>query len=99
MTRLIKEKDYFLSLDWYSESKGSYLIDELKNAGFESEYNYSDWNENDKKYDSGHIYYPNVKEADRNVCSVVGVDYMDEFTQNWIYKTKSDIDMKGQENV
>ena len=95
MTPLIKKKGFYITCDWYSDSGGEYLVEELKLAGFESKYKYEHWNERDGEFDNGYIYYPNVKEADEIVCGVTGADYMSDF-KDWEYKTKDEINKENK---
>ena len=76
MIPLIKKKGFYITCDWYSDSGGKYLVEELKLAGFESKYKYENWNERDREFDDGYIYYPNVKEADEEQPTP-GVKYPD----------------------
>ena len=92
---LIKKKGFYITCDWYSDSGGEYLVEELKLAGFESKYKYEHWNERDGEFDGGYIYYPNVKEADEIVCGVTGADYMSDF-KDWEYKTKDEINKENK---
>ena len=95
LTPLIKKKGFYITCDWYSDSGGKYLVEELKLAGFESKYKYEHWNERDGEFDNGYIYYPNVKEADEIVCGVTGADYMSDF-KDWEYKTKDEINKENK---
>ena len=90
MIHLIKKKGFYITCDWYSDSGGKYLIEELRSAGFEAEYKYEYWNKEVEKFDGGSIYYPNVKEADEIVCGVTGAEYMAAF-KDWEYKTEDEI--------
>ena len=95
MIPLIKKKGYYITCDWYSDTGGKYLLEELRSAGFESEYKYVDWNKEVDKFDGGNIYYPNVKEADEIVCSTLGVDMMSD-SKDWKYKTKAEINKENK---
>ena len=51
MIHLIKKKGFYITCDWYSDSGGKYLIEELRSAGFEAEYKYEYWNKEVEIFD------------------------------------------------
>jgi len=74
----MSEADKLIEVEYYSECKAVYIIDDLKKSGFSGEY--QEINEEDSV-----VIYPNYKEADDIVCGYVGCDTMEDSTENWEY--------------
>tara|TARA_R110000744_G_scaffold373883_1_gene486298 strand:+ start:497 stop:739 length:243 start_codon:yes stop_codon:yes gene_type:complete len=74
----MSEADKLIEVEYYSECKAVYIIDDLKQSGFSGEY--QEINEEDSV-----VIYPNYKEADDIVCGYVGCDTMEDSTENWEY--------------